>query len=114
LRKRKFTLDAIDNEIARRERQQATTQGQVGRFVRVTRTRLWYDYATVNRKGCLWANPPEFVRKQVWYVFEDYRHTWKSEDKPEHYTFEAEDDYLMWEGIATRRKRLVESFAWLP
>lgn len=46
--------------------------------------------------------------------FEDYRHIWKSEDKPEHYTFEAEDDYLMWEGIVTRRKRLVESFAWLP
>ena len=42
--------------------------------------------------------------------FEDYRYIWKSEDKPEHYTFEAEDDYLMWEGIVTRRKRLVESF----
>lgn len=46
--------------------------------------------------------------------FEDYRRIWETEDRSEHYTFEAEDDYLMWEGIVTRRKRLIEKFAWLP
>ena len=46
--------------------------------------------------------------------FEAYHRIWESEDRPEHYTFEAEDDYLMWEGLVTRRNRLVESFAWLP
>jgi hypothetical protein len=46
--------------------------------------------------------------------FDAYRHIWESEDRPEHYTFEAEDDYLMWEGLITRRNRLVGSFAWLP
>ncbi len=43
--------------------------------------------------------------------FEAYRHHWKTEDRPEHYSFEAEDDYLVWEGLFTRRKRLVGSFA---
>jgi len=37
--------------------------------------------------------------------FKEYRHIWDSEDQPEHYTLEAEDDYLMWEGLATRHKR---------
>ena len=46
--------------------------------------------------------------------FEAYRHIWESEDRPEDYTFEAEDDYLMWEGLITRRNRLAGSFAWLP
>jgi len=46
--------------------------------------------------------------------FEAYHHIWETEDRPEHYTFEAEDDYLMWEGIVTRHKRLSENFAWLP
>ena len=46
--------------------------------------------------------------------FETYRRLWESEDRPEHYTFEAENDYLMWEGLVTRRNRLTGSFAWLP
>lgn len=40
--------------------------------------------------------------------FEAYHHIWESEDRPEHYAFEAEDDYLVWEGLVTRRKRLRE------
>lgn len=47
-------------------------------------------------------------------TFDAYRRLWENEDHPEHYTFEAEDDYLMWEGLNTRRNRLVGSFAWLP
>ena len=46
--------------------------------------------------------------------FEEYRLVWENEDRPEDYSFEAEDDYLMWEGFVTRRKRLLNSFAWLP
>ena len=47
-------------------------------------------------------------------LFETYHRIWESEDRPEHYTFEAEDDYLMWEGLVTQRNQLVGSFAWLP
>lgn len=46
--------------------------------------------------------------------FEGYRHIWDTKDRSEHYAFEAEDDYLMWEGLVTRHKRLNKSFAWLP
>ena len=46
--------------------------------------------------------------------FEAYRHIWETEDKPEHYSFEAEEDFLVWEGLVTRRNRLAGSFAWLP
>jgi len=46
--------------------------------------------------------------------FEAYRHIWNADDNEDHYTFEAEDDYLMWEGAVTRHKRLSDNFAWLP
>ncbi len=38
--------------------------------------------------------------------FEAYRQIWNTEEKEAHYTFEAEDDYLMWDGTVTRHKRL--------
>ena len=43
--------------------------------------------------------------------FEAYQRIWETEDREEHYTYEAEHDYLEWEALSTRRKRLVESFA---
>ena len=46
--------------------------------------------------------------------FEAYRQIWESEEREEHYTYEAESDYLEWESLVTRYKRLSESFAWLP
>ncbi len=46
--------------------------------------------------------------------FEAYRRVWNSEENEDHYTFEAENDYLMWEGVVTRHKRLSENFAWMP
>jgi len=46
--------------------------------------------------------------------FEEYCIIWESKDWPDHYTFDAENDYLMWEGLVTRYKRLSESYAWLP
>ena len=46
--------------------------------------------------------------------FEAYKRIWETEDREEHYTHEAEWDYLEWESLITRRMRLMESFAWLP
>lgn len=46
--------------------------------------------------------------------FDAYHHLWENEDRPEHYSFEAEDDYLMWEGLVTRRNRLVGNIARMP
>lgn len=47
-------------------------------------------------------------------TFEAYRRIWNTEEREDDYTFEAENDYLMWEGAVTRYKRLSKSFAWLP
>lgn len=46
--------------------------------------------------------------------FAAYRETWEAEEREDHYSYEAEQDYLEWEALVTRRKRLVEIFAWLP
>ena len=46
--------------------------------------------------------------------FEAYKRIWDTEDREEHYAHQAEWDYLEWEALVTRRKRLMESFAWLP
>jgi hypothetical protein len=46
--------------------------------------------------------------------FENYQRIWETEDREELYSYEAEQDYLEWEAQVMRRKRLVESFAWLP
>ena len=46
--------------------------------------------------------------------FEAYKRIWETEDREEHYAYEVEQDYLEWEALITRRKRLVGSFAWLP
>lgn len=46
--------------------------------------------------------------------FEAYRHIWETEDRPEHYAYEAEEDYLVWEGLVTRHARLANSFARHP
>ncbi len=46
--------------------------------------------------------------------FETYKQIWETEDREEHYAYQAEWDYLEWESLVTRRRRLMESFAWLP
>jgi len=46
--------------------------------------------------------------------FEAYKQIWETEDREEHYAYQTEWDYLEWESLVTRRKRLMESFAWLP
>ncbi|MBU0493029.1 MAG: hypothetical protein KKA73_14265 [Chloroflexi bacterium] len=46
--------------------------------------------------------------------FEAYQRIWDEQDREEHYTYAAESDYLDWEALVTRRKRIESSFAWLP
>ena len=38
--------------------------------------------------------------------FDEYKHLWETEDRPEHYSYEAETDYLEWEALVTRKKRI--------
>ena len=44
--------------------------------------------------------------------FDEYKRLWETEDRPEHYTYEAEIDYLEWEALGTRQKRLEGVYAW--
>ncbi len=46
--------------------------------------------------------------------FADYQAVWEGEEREEHYTFEAETDFLTWEALITQRQRLQDNFAWLP
>lgn len=46
--------------------------------------------------------------------FEAYKQIWNTEDREEDYSYVAESDYLEWEALVTRLKRLEASFAWLP
>ncbi len=46
--------------------------------------------------------------------FIDYQQHWETQDTDADYAYEAEQDYLEWEGLVTRRARLEESLAWLP
>ena len=46
--------------------------------------------------------------------FEAYKKLWDSENHEEHYAYATEWDYLEWEALVTRHKRLEASFAWLP
>ena len=46
--------------------------------------------------------------------FDEYKRRWETIDRKEDYTLEAEEDYLDWEALVTRRSRLEAAFAWLP
>jgi hypothetical protein len=41
--------------------------------------------------------------------FEAYKQIWDTEDREEHYTYQAEWDYLEWESLVTRREWLIGS-----
>lgn len=43
-----------------------------------------------------------------------FRERWQAEDREEDYAWEAERDYLEWEGLVTRKKRLEDVYGWLP
>ena len=40
-------------------------------------------------------------------LFEAYKRIWETEDREEHYAYEAEQDYWKWEALITRRRRLI-------
>jgi hypothetical protein len=44
--------------------------------------------------------------------FDEYKRLWETEDRSEHYTYEVEMDYLEWEALVTRQKRLEGVYAW--
>ncbi len=46
-------------------------------------------------------------------TFDRYRQQWEAEDRDEDYSWEAERDYLEWEGLVTRKHRLEGISAWL-
>ncbi len=46
--------------------------------------------------------------------FEAFKQRWETQDREEDYAYARESDYLEWEALVTRRKRLETSFAWLP
>jgi len=46
--------------------------------------------------------------------FDKYKHLWETEDRPEHYSYEAETDYLEWEALVIRKKRLGNLYGRLP
>ncbi len=46
--------------------------------------------------------------------FEAYKQIWDTADCEDHYSYEAEQDYLEWEALITRRRRLNDRLAWLP
>ena len=46
-------------------------------------------------------------------TFNEYRQRWESEDRPEDYQWEAERDYLEWEALITRKRRLQDTYSWL-
>jgi hypothetical protein len=46
-------------------------------------------------------------------AFEEYRQRWESEDRDDDYHWEVERDYLEWEALVTRRRRLKDVYGWL-
>ncbi len=42
-----------------------------------------------------------------------YRDRWQDETREQDFTWEAERDYLEWEGMVTRRQRLEDAYGWL-
>jgi len=46
-------------------------------------------------------------------TFEEFKERWEREDREEDYSWEAEQDYLEWEALVTRKRRLEETYGWL-
>jgi hypothetical protein len=45
--------------------------------------------------------------------FEEYRQRWESEDRDDDYRWETERDYLEWEALVTRKRRLEDVYNWM-
>jgi Arc/MetJ-type ribon-helix-helix transcriptional regulator len=48
-------------------------------------------------------------REKYGMPFAAYKKRWETEDSPQDYAYDAEQDYLEWEAMVTRRKRLEET-----
>ncbi|MBI4631283.1 MAG: hypothetical protein HZB17_08540 [Chloroflexi bacterium] len=48
----------------------------------------------------------KFFESKYRMSFDAYKKIWDTEDNEKHYTHESESDYLEWEALVTRRKRL--------
>jgi len=46
-------------------------------------------------------------------TFDEYCQRWESEDRSEDYRWEAERDYLEWEALVIRKRRLEDVYSWL-
>jgi hypothetical protein len=46
-------------------------------------------------------------------TFNEYRQRWETEDRDKDYQWEAERDYLEWEALVTRQRRLEDTYGWL-
>ena len=46
-------------------------------------------------------------------MFDQYRQRWETEDRAEDYGWESERDYLEWEALVTRKRRLEDLYSWL-
>ena len=55
----------------------------------------------------------ETFREEYGMPFDEYRDRWESEDRDEDYRWEAERDYLQWEALVTRKRRLEDIYGWL-
>ncbi len=45
--------------------------------------------------------------------FDEYRQRWEAEDRDEDYRWETEQDFLQWEALVTRKRRLGDVHGWL-
>jgi len=46
-------------------------------------------------------------------TWDAFRDRWQDETREQDYAWEAERDYLEWEGMVTRRQRLDDVYGWL-
>ena len=45
--------------------------------------------------------------------FEEYRQRWESEERDDDYRWETERDYLEWEALVARKRRLEDVYNWM-
>lgn len=59
-------------------------------------------------------NSQQEFRKKYGMSFDEYCQRWETDDRDEDYSWESERDYLEWEALITRKRRLEAASNWLP
>ena len=59
-------------------------------------------------------NAQQEFREKYGMPFDEYHRLWETEDRDEDYNWETERDYLEWEALVTRKRRLEATYNWLP